>query len=88
MLTYSQSVAIVMVEGNVHLHIKQNQKCSNELFLLILLTQESLWSGEVDFCQRVFPKTFLSCFWQLRPWKGFYLKPLALRLGYKSQDLF
>jgi len=80
--TYSQSMVAVLVDGKVRLTpIKKIPKCSSECFPLISLTQKSLWSGEVDFCQRVFLKTFLSCFWQLRSWRGFYLKPLALRLG-------
>lgn len=80
--------SVEKVEPKVRLaFVKQKLKCSSEFFPSVLLTQKSLWPRKVDFCQRVFLKIFLSCFWQLRPWRGFSIKPLALRLGYKSQNL-
>lgn len=72
-------------DGQGRVHVKQNQK---RWFLVNTFFSSHSHRSHLGlvkwiFAKGFFLKIFLSCFWQMRPWRGLCLKPLALRLGCK-----
>lgn len=81
LLSYSQSVVIVMVKVG-----SMSNKTRNALVNVFFSShshRSHLGLVKWIFAKGLFLKTFLSCFWRMRSWRGLYLKPLAWRLGCK-----